>query len=564
MERDTTSDVLCRNAFHDTINPLDIANRFSLKSSVSSMPPSKAPVFPSSVHSVSNSGGINIPDAAVAESSQNRCKDIQNKKSSVENFDAREDDRSSVLYVNVLPITSEGHHSKDGNEIRSRKDNKIHDVKSPQLPTNREIHGCGPESEVVSAEEMAFLESALSTAAVMHARATAVRHAAIEAHTNGPAWAIRSRLASSLSSPATLRTGSSSCRGRSPFRRTSLSLTPASRALSATPQQASLNNRVMQNSGNIQADRWLGGFHRTSSCFLADNTLPLEASNNTNLHGMSLLKADESSRSAISISASSESHSSGVLNPSFEMMGKNGGHHVPAKESALPKGFGDWASPIYDDGASHRVANLRSMGALREVALTRNSLVQARVIGQAHDKFIVCVCGTNEQNHANSQMIGEDDSSLILLVDQHAADERIRLEAMEDLLLRWPERASCVSHAAQDSRNVTERSISAFKNEELTCLAHYDDSECKRFQMAACSDEIRPGQQKKDHVFGRCAASGITGVTVMKIGRHGRELWEAVKVPIFPPIALAGLELSLLNLLERIHPDLEAWGFKVR
>ena len=177
-------------------------------------------------------------------------------------------------------------------------------------------------------------------------------------------------------------------------------------------------------------------------------------------------------------------------------------------------GFGNWVSPAFGSATSHKIITAESSAARRPAAISRTDLESAIVVGQAHCKFIVCVCRSTGGDNSRDAAAGP----LVLLVDQHAADERVRLEAMEDTLLL------------------------SNRGHPPSCEDGTGDGRCDAKQQSV---------------------GGISDAAVARIGRNGREVWEAVRTALRPPPAIDGFDPSQRRLLDRFRPAVEAWGFQV-
>ena len=120
-----------------------------------------------------------------------------------------------------------------------------------------------------------------------------------------------------------------------------------------------------------------------------------------------------------------------------------------------------------------------------QLKVDREMLQKAQVVGQAFDKFIVVIAG--------------DD---VLLVDQHAADERVRIEAMEHLLLR------------RDAGALVDGGVS------------------------------------------------VNGGTVsLQNGRNGAEHWSLSSVTLSTGVKMKNLSAQQLHVIARFEGYLSMWGF---
>jgi hypothetical protein len=206
-----------------------------------------------------------------------------------------------------------------------------------------------------------------------------------------------------------------------------------------------------------------------------------------------------------------------------ESSSQNNCNDLGANSNLASLGFGDWISPAFGYAVSHRILTADSSAVRRPSSISRDDIKNVCVVGQAHNKFVVCV-----RYGSNLQGPGMDVCGpMVLLLDQHAADERIRLEAMEDLLLR-PSRAR---------------------------LSEGDDAASCINADGNCSLTMT--------VSKRQSREGVSDVSVTRIGRNGREVWEIVSTQLRPPVPLNGLEPGQLRQLNRFRFTLEAWGFQV-
>ena len=333
------------------------------------------------------------------------------------------------------------------------------------------------EVEVVSPEEMAILESAIQTAAVVHSRAVLVRRAAASARSGEP-WSIRSPFA------AASRTNSGvSCWRRTPVR------TPVRQGAIRASSDSPADRRLF----DIHLERWIPIDHRGLS------------------HNSRLADVQ---KSEYEVQEPITEPPSQVSPPSQNEFGATRWDAVFSGLSQPPSRFGTWISPAFGSANSHRILTVEPSAARRPISVSRADLEKATFIGQAHNKFVVCLCRHSQNQSAEGCLAGP----IILLVDQHAADERIRLEAIEDALLP----------------------------------IHRDHTQSNEGEIARSA-----GASKKHE-------NGIVDITVSRTGRNGPEIWEAIRTTLCPPLRIERLDPSYRRLLHRFRKVVEAWGFKVR
>lgn len=114
---------------------------------------------------------------------------------------------------------------------------------------------------------------------------------------------------------------------------------------------------------------------------------------------------------------------------------------APAKEQCVPQvSFGDISldyscrTPEKVKGRSHfDLDNVFSdASSALSAKLSKISLAQAKIISQVDKKFILALIKPTDPNSSRKrgQSIATDDQQILVLIDQHAADERIRVESL--------------------------------------------------------------------------------------------------------------------------------------
>ena len=352
----------------------------------------------------------------------------------------------------------------------------------------------GIEIELVSPEEMAILESAIQTAAVAHTRATAVRRAAATAR-SGRLWGMRSPFA--VASEAGRHSGSTGRLGLS---------SPARTPIHQSHVRASSDSPSARRVYDIHSERWLPA--QPSGNSPAIQTRPQKVGGTQAQISLPICSTQvETITPSMRADECKDSNISGSLGYASGEAVSESSNFAPHTSLSI---FANWISPAFGNANSHRIVTAESSAARRPFSISREDLAEATVVGQTHNKFILCLCRNTGSEVSGTKFHGP----LVLLVDQHAADERIRLEAMEDILLNF-----------------------------------------------RCDHPI---EKEDKHQRCRIQKNGISDVTVSRKGRNGVEIWEAVRTVLHPPTVVEGLDPSNRRLLQRYCYAVEAWGFQVQ
>lgn len=153
--------------------------------------------------------------------------------------------------------------------------------------------------------------------------------------------------------------------------------------------------------------------------------------------------------------------------------------HMSAKENYWVSGFlRDWENPIFNrsevaipqissigpnggasiklHGTHHRCSHANIQHAFADSSsslstkLSGNNLRNARIISQVERKFVLVCMNANVPEPA---LLGDSttDNQILVLIDQHAADERVRVEALLAELCTPPSQGSGSLHSALDA-----------------------------------------------------------------------------------------------------------------
>jgi hypothetical protein len=482
------------------------------------------PEPPSSAKHIWGDGRLAFGICSAPSALMSRVKHMQSRKSSPVSFVRTAEHNafnSPIEFHNSIPIHEKSSEEtsqtivptprSQGCHILIEKDTVGQDNHHDGVTTGSGMNA-GIQVELVSPEEMAILESAIQTAAVAHSRATAVRRAAASAR-SGNLWSMRSR--STLASEA-WGEAEHVPDNRSPC---SIGLcTPARLPTFRTITRSNSDSPYARRVYDIHSERWLptsGQEILTSSLECGRNCGRNSETSSLDCNSMAGSTTNQQSHpSPLKKYISAESN----IQVSSDVADQEAPHwHGIASvancqdKPANFSRFSNWISPAFGTADSHQIVCAESSAARRPFSISRSDLETATIIGQAHNKFILCLC-----HHVitGSNMAGP----YVVLVDQHAADERIRLEAMEDMLLNVQREQSCKKGA---------------QNKSSSC-------------------------HSKTH------NTGISEVTTSRVGRNGIELWEVVQVPLRPPALVEGLDSESFQLLQRYRHAVESWGFQVQ
>ena len=123
--------------------------------------------------------------------------------------------------------------------------------------------------------------------------------------------------------------------------------------------------------------------------------------------------------------------------------------------SAIAQQFASWKNPVFparlNCGRSETLPGKRHTlpGSLNDVCFEGNLLRKAEVVGQIDNKFIACLMDVVTRDSA------ERAQTHLVLVDQHAADERVGLEQIEDGVLVQGPFHNCTMSACRRSNRCT-------------------------------------------------------------------------------------------------------------
>lgn len=157
-------------------------------------------------------------------------------------------------------------------------------------------------------------------------------------------------------------------------------------------------------------------------------------------------------------------------------------------EEAIPRisleGPSDEASCILQ-GRHHRcsVGDIQKAfsesSSLFSAKLTKAALKNAKIIAQVDKKFILIIMNTNTHNNSKKDEWAKP-QNLLVLIDQHAADERIRIEALQaDLCTR--------ASSSNSTNSTTLNQKSTIRTDLLTkpIIFTVQEQECKLFKSQA-------------------------------------------------------------------------------
>ena len=158
----------------------------------------------------------------------------------------------------------------------------------------------------------------------------------------------------------------------------------------------------------------------------------------------------------------------GWQNPTFQTGQRQLTSTAPTPNSEDP--FIDHSCCNKRGTPSHIRCNRRTSVSHEDVSFTRDDLRSARVLGQVDAQFIACVL--------------PPDPGTVVLVDQHAADERVRVERFLRELCegyaRFAERAVAIGSAAKPDKSNTAGPPRLWLEEPVTVFGHATRSRSAR------------------------------------------------------------------------------------
>uniref|UniRef100_A0A8C4AAG4 MutL C-terminal dimerisation domain-containing protein n=1 Tax=Denticeps clupeoides TaxID=299321 RepID=A0A8C4AAG4_9TELE len=171
-----------------------------------------------------------------------------------------------------------------------------------------------------------------------------------------------------------------------------------------------------------------------------------------------------------------DSCTSGVANMAVSVLSKKGDSENP---NSLSSQFSEWNNPVFarppnvaldvTRGQAESLA-VKIHNILFPYCFTKDMIHTMKVINQVDKKFLACLIKTEDQE---TKDYNEPEGSLLVLVDQHAAHERIRLEGLvadsyeEDPENSGQKRLSCSTVSPPLEVSVSEEEIRLLSCEPL-------------------------------------------------------------------------------------------------
>ena len=176
------------------------------------------------------------------------------------------------------------------------------------------------------------------------------------------------------------------------------------------------------------------------------------------------------------------------------------------------------------------------LGTIPEYAFTKDSLSEVQVLGQVDCKFIACLLDTSVGDSSSGDR--EERSRVLVLVDQHAADERVRVERFL--------RTLCLGYLDRDGIGVEKRMLdpplpvllTSFECHRLTGAATFKKELCDwGFTVVETrSDDRECPTSNSDEGYGTVYFSSIPEVAADKASftaQYRRTLLDVLPIASF-------------------------------
>eukprot|EP01135_Chromosphaera_perkinsii_P009214 Nk52_evm49s1671 gene=Nk52_evmTU49s1671 len=133
------------------------------------------------------------------------------------------------------------------------------------------------------------------------------------------------------------------------------------------------------------------------------------------------------------------------------------------------------------------------------VFFSKQDVTLLEVLGQVDLKFIACIARINDKNGNRNKSDGKSEHRILAILDQHAMDERIRLERFQSALMSSCPNRPEVEVRICDSSSVIVGVEAVDSNPSTTCIVY---PALKIFVDSSCASVLRHFRDKLQQSFG--------------------------------------------------------------